>query len=213
MAGMAALGAGIGLAGSMLSLLSSRPNYSTTASPKYPDIVMLGIEGDDLEMTTVEVEPVKKAVPVEPVKKAVPKVRVPELDAISRTIAGFLDVKDNENLAKLASPRARAAALASATALVSRPALAVPNASPWATSTFYDALDNGLVEKVSFSPNVSDILVSTKTGTGMKSRCCLGMLPILSRSSRRRASYSRLTLLRQMTQGLVRYFSTSGCRS
>jgi len=173
-AGMAAFGAALGVAGSMLLTRDRAP-------------AMLAVEGQDAETVDVEVlEPVKvpdertvgafepdsmlydvdvKVTP--PASKAANKVPARELDPISQTIQGFLDPKENRNLAKmvegfLANPRLAAASMATGAAMVARPALAAP--SPWATSTFFDALDQGLVEKVSIAPSGSELLAIDNDG-------------------------------------------------
>jgi len=169
--GWAAFGAALGVAGSMLAERARAP-------------AMLAVEGEDVEMADVEVlEPVKvpdersvgtfESMPYADVdivplaSKPVNKVPARELDPISRTIQGFLGPKDNKNLSKmvegfLANPRLAAASMATAAAMVSRPALAA--GTPWATSTFFDALDQGLIEKVSIAPNGSELLAIDNDG-------------------------------------------------
>merc|ERR1719353_2376701 len=151
---LAAAGAAVGVAASRKPLSARQ----TTAA-------MLSVQGEEVEVVRPAAPKPMKALPA-------PKASKPEqeagLDGVVENVMSFFNESEKENVAKmlrstLSSRRGIASVMAGA-AVMSRAVPALAADTPWALSTFNDALEAGQVERVVLSSEGNEMIVTTSEG-------------------------------------------------
>jgi cell division protease FtsH len=123
---------------------------------------MLSVQGDEVEMLPSVAPVPTKVLPEEtPAQQA-------GLDGVMGNIMSFFDEKEKQDVAKMlrstmSSRRGIASVMAGAAAM-SRAVPALAADTPWALSTFNDALEAGQVERVVLSSEGNEMLVTTNEG-------------------------------------------------
>merc|ERR1719261_836026 len=124
---------------------------------------MLSVQGEE-----VEVMP-----PVTPVqqRKALPKKAPAQkagIDGVVENVMSFFDEKEKANVAEMLkatmSSRRGMASLIAGAAAMSKAVPALAADTPWALSTFNDALEAGQVERVVLSSEGNEMIVTTSEG-------------------------------------------------
>merc|ERR1719353_1866568 len=151
---LAAAGAAVGVAASRKPLSARQ---STTA--------MLSVQGEEVEVVRPVIPKQPKALPATPAKKPEQEAG---LDGVVENVMSFFNESEKENVAKmiqstLSSRRGVASVLAGAAAM-SRAVPALAADTPWALSTFNDALEAGQVERVVLSSEGNEMIVTTSEG-------------------------------------------------
>jgi cell division protease FtsH len=151
---LAAVGAAAGVVASRKPLAARQ----TTAA-------MLSVQGDEVEvLPPVTPKQPNKALPA-PAKQP---AQAAGLDGVVENVMSFFDETEKESVAKmlrstLSSRRGIASVMAGAAAMSKAvPALAAD--TPWALSTFNDALEAGQVERVVLSSEGNEMIVTTSEG-------------------------------------------------
>lgn len=154
---LAAAGAAVGVAASRKPL-----------APRQTTAAMLSVQGEEV----VDVEVVRPVAPKQPKALPAPPAKKPAqtkgLDGVVENVMSFFNETEKADVANLlretVSSRRGVAALIAGTAAMSRAVPALAADTPWALSTFNDALEAGQVERVVLSSEGNEMIVTTSEG-------------------------------------------------